>query len=71
MRALGFFPDKNKFESSANSTENILSDTVARSFIYTKDNNGPRMDPCGTPQVIVRWDEDSPSNSTNCFLLSR
>ena len=54
MREFGFSPDKNRFESSANSTENILLDTVARSFIYNKNNSGPKMDPCGTPQTIVR-----------------
>ena len=39
--------------SSAKSMENKFSDTLAKSLIYKINSNGPSMDPCGTPCVIV------------------
>jgi len=39
-----------KLVSSANKIGLDLSDTLwERSIIYIKNNNGPRMEPCGTP----------------------
>ena len=66
IRALGFFPERNRLESSANSKKKILLDTWARSFIYNKNSNGPSIDPCGTPHVMVRWLEQTLWYSTNC-----
>ena len=48
------FPLKKMLVSSANSTQNNLSDTLEKSFIYSMNNNRPRMDPCGTPYAISR-----------------
>ena len=47
-----FVPSIRTLVSSANSIENKFSDTLAKSLIYKIYNNGPSMDPCGTPCVI-------------------
>ena len=41
------------FESSANKSKKIFSETFAMSLMYSKNNRGPRMGPCGTPHLIV------------------
>ena len=43
---------KNNVVSSANRIEERIFDTDAISLMYNTNNNGPSMDPCGTPQVI-------------------
>ena len=48
---------KSEFEakrlvSSANSIVRKDWETLARSFMYIRNNNGPSIDPCGTPQDI-------------------
>ena len=40
------------FVSSANKIEKQDSDTIDRSVMYNRKRNGPRIDPCGTPQSI-------------------
>ena len=47
-----FFPFWNKFESSAKKIGIVYLQTLARSFIYTKNNKGPKMDPWGTPHLM-------------------
>ena len=69
IRSSGFFPDRNIFESSAKNRENITSETFARSFIYNRNSKGPKMDPCGTPYVIVLC-EDFMSLYMTYYLLS-
>ena len=39
--------------SSANSIGFRISDTFSILFIYKIKSNGPNIDPCGTPHVIV------------------
>ena len=68
-KSSGFLPVKNIFESSAKNSEKTLEETLLRSLIYIKNNNGPRMDPCGTPQTILPLDDVAPLYSTNCYLL--
>ena len=46
------FPERNKFESSANRRRNKTSETLDRSLICSRNNNGPRVDPWGTPHAI-------------------
>ena len=41
------------FESSANKRRNNLWDTFARSLMYKRNNNGPIIEPCGTPHKTV------------------
>ena len=36
------------------------------SFTYIRNSNGPRIDPCGTPQEIVAGLEMVPPISTDC-----
>ena len=42
------------FVSSANIIGVSLFEILKRSFIYMRNKSGPRMEPCGTPQVILR-----------------
>ena len=58
------FPDKNTLVSSANSIGNSTLDTEAMSLIYNKNGNGPKIEPCGTPHVIVFWDDLTSSYET-------
>ena len=44
------------------------SDTVDRSLIYNKNSKGPRIDPCGTPQVICSLFDVTELLVTNCSL---
>ena len=42
----------------------------AKSLIYIKNNNGPRMEPWGTPALILVHEEDCPFNTTLCGQVS-
>ena len=44
----------NKFVSSANIIGVSLFELLKRSVIYMRNKSGPRMEPCGTRQVILR-----------------
>ena len=70
-KSSGFFPVINMLESSANKSENITSDAFARSLMYNKNNNGPSMDPCGTPHVIRCLDDTVSLYTTYCSLVLR
>ena len=39
-----------------------------KSFIYIKNNHGPRIDPSGTPNSILDYEGSWPFNTTLCFL---
>ena len=43
------------FVSSANKTSWTNTEALQISLIYNRNNNGPRTEPCGTPQVIGRY----------------
>ena len=43
----------NKFVSSANIIGVSLLELLKSSFIYMRNKSGPRIEPCGTPQVIL------------------
>jgi len=32
--------------------------------MYIKNNNGPRIEPCGTPHVMGRWEDECPLKCT-------
>jgi len=58
-------PDISKFVSSANSTILDSKTFNGKSFMYNKNNIGPRVEPCGTPCIIsLVVETDVP-----CFLL--
>ena len=39
-----------------------------KSLINIENKNGPRMEPCGTPQLIVCISDDLPFSKTHCLL---
>ena len=47
------------------------SEDWVKSFIYIKNNNGPKIDPWGTPEEIGMVPEMLPFTKTLCFLLLR
>ena len=49
-----FESEINKFVSSAKIIGVSLLELLKRSFIYMRNNSGPRMEPCGTPQIILQ-----------------
>ena len=42
-----------------------------KSLINNRNNSGPRMDPCATPQVVICLSEIKPLTLTDCVLLVR
>ena len=42
-----------------------------RSLIYSKNNKGPRTDPCGTRQLFTNNSEDTPLKVTNCLRSNK
>ena len=61
----------NKFLLSANITGVSLLKLLKKSFIYVRSKSGPRMEPCGTPKVILRYTLlaflPSDTNCCRCF----
>ena len=57
-------PDINILVSSANISVRNLVNILARSFMYIKNNRGPKIDSWGTPHIIFFFDEDTLSYST-------
>ncbi len=60
--------EKAKELSSAYNLE-MLSKCSVISFTYTKNNSGPRTEPCGTPADIILVSEVERRIDTDCFLL--
>ena len=59
---------ENKDVSSANSL--TLDDKLSgRPLIQIRNNNGPKVDPCGTPAFTLPQAETWPLSTTLCFLL--
>ena len=48
-----FLPLYVKVVSSANKSDVRMFDTDAKSLMYIRKRRGPRMEPCGTPQLIL------------------
>ena len=44
---------------------------ILLTYTRTRNNNGPNMDPWGTPDVTFTQSENSPSTATLCDLLDR
>ena len=65
------FPILNMFVSSANNIEVVEEHIFPRSFMYNRNNNGPNIDPWGTPHVILFTGDDTPLYVTNCLRLDR
>ena len=37
--------------------------------MYIKNSNGPKTEPCGTPQLFINSSEDCSLKDTNCLQL--
>ena len=48
--------------SSANTRGIVLLRHSGKSLMYNRKNNGPRIEPCGTPHLIMCSDETNPFN---------
>ena len=44
---------------------------MCKSLIYTSNNNGPKIEPCGTPALILAQEETCPLITTLCFVLPK
>ena len=58
------FAEAVRFVSSANNRGFVLFRQWGKLLMYNKKNNGPKIEPCGTPHLIKRWDEKE-------FFMSR
>ena len=58
-----------KVVSSAYIIKSNLCVDSGKSFIYMINNNGPRIDPCGTPIVKGKISDLLSSISVYCFLF--
>ena len=54
----GLSDSKYIFVSSAKRKKFSFLDEQGKSFMYTRNNRGPRTDPCGAPQAILLVDDD-------------
>ena len=54
------FPVKNKLLSSANKSKKADFAASGKSFMYIRNNNGPRIDPCGTPHLMFKYFDLAP-----------
>ena len=69
--SLRLLPLLNKFVSSANNIEVVEEHIFPRSFMYNKNNNGPKIDPWGTPHVILFTWDDTPLYVTYYLRLDK
>ena len=62
---------QNERQVSSASKQTVKFVDLAKSFVYNKNNKGPRTEPCGTPHNTVRTLELTPFTTVNCFLSVR
>ena len=55
INSLKLLWDSKMLVSSANKTNDKMGEELTISLIYIKNNKGPRIEPCGTPQLI--WEQ--------------
>ena len=65
------FAEAVKFVSSANNRGFALLGQRGRSLMYSKKSNSPKIEPCGTPHLIRRSDENQFLIWHFCFRLVR
>ena len=53
-------PEAVRFVSSAYNRGFVFDEHWGKSLIYNKKNNGPKIEPCGTPHLIVFSDDKNP-----------
>ena len=66
-----FLCEKKRFVSSADIMGSNILDTLHKSFTYIMKRSGPKIDLCGTAQIISRVDVFIASACRNCFLFER
>ena len=59
--------DAVRFVSSANRRGLVFLRHLGKSFIFNKNSNGPKIEPCGTPHSIKRSDDTS--QSLYCWIV--
>ena len=59
-RSVTEMPEAVRFVSSANNHGFVFDKHWGKSLIYNKKNNGPKIEPCGTPHLIVFSDDKNP-----------
>ena len=64
-----FFANKVVSSGKRINWNNLLE--LWRTFTYIRNNNGPSIEPCGTPVEICWWSELTLSKFTYCVLFSR
>ena len=64
--ALGSLPRKKWLVLSANRIGKELLYTWYKSLLYTRNKSGPKIEPWGTPHLIVFLRDKTPSCVTNC-----
>ena len=64
-------PLENKFELFANKKGIVYLHTLAKSFIYDKNNTGPKIEPWGTPHDIVLMFDETLTYDTYCLQLDK
>ena len=64
-------PDTDMSVSSANNMIKLDLHAVCISFTYNKNNRGPKIDPCGTPQLILPISDLTPLYTTYCCLSDK
>ena len=68
IRAIKFSSDRSSAVSSAKSRVSKF-DAFGRSLTCVENNNGPKVEPCGTPHAILFCSEETLLTLTTCFLL--
>ena len=53
------------------SWKDFRAGTYGRTFIYIRNNKGPKIELCGTSHLIGSHLDAMPQNSTRCFLSLR
>ena len=61
------FEEKNKHVSSANK-RGVYEIALMKSLMDNMNNNGPKIEPRGTPNVISKLVDLIPEEDTNCVL---
>ena len=64
-------PSIKQLVSSANKIYVRRVDTLHKSLTYGKNSDGPRIEPCGTPQALGKKPVSVPLKHTYCFLFSK
>ena len=71
LRSSRSLPVQNRFVAFAKSIGMKSSDTLGRSFMYTRKSRGPRMKPCETPHLSNLYSDSYPLKILDRLKLCR